>query len=335
MKMRILISTLFTSLSICAVANSTTQTADSLGLPGDNLNLYGVLDLFKKSESPEAFEKSLNSSETKLNNLDLNGDGEIDYIRVIDRTEKNMHALVLQIPINEDESQDVAVIEMEKNDDGTANIQIVGDEELYGKNYIIQPAEEGSKVAATTAAPAQPSQQTTSTNTERASTTPPPPVIVNVVAWPAVRYVYQPVYAPWVSPWRWRYYPPYWKPWRPVMWGVYYPHWHPYRVHYYRGHTYNVVRVHDMYYSHRVVSRTVYRQRAGAQRSAPGSNVQQNRRAPGQHAAPGKQQRRAHDGQRRARQQKAPSSGGGNHSGRRGGGGKSNNAPSGSNRSRK
>ncbi|HET6225075.1 MAG TPA: hypothetical protein VFF27_02275 [Bacteroidia bacterium] len=333
--MRNLFSTLFIGINMYAVANSMTQTPDSLGLPGDNLNLYGVLDLFKKSESPEAFEKALNSSDTKLNNLDLNGDGETDYIRVIDRTEKNMHALVLQIPINEDESQDVAVIEMDKNDDGTANIQIVGDEELYGKNYIIQPAEEEGKAAANTSTPAQAPQQTNAT--DRASTTPPPPpVIVNVVAWPAVRYVYQPVYVPWVSPWRWRYYPPYWKPWRPIMWGVYYPHWHPYRVHYYRGYTYNVVRVHDMYYSHRVVSRTVYRQRAGGQRSAPGANVQPTRRGAGRQAAPAGQSRRAASGQKRARQQNAPSKGSGGHSGRiGGGGGRANNASSGSNRARK
>ena len=37
--------------------SQTTEKMDSLGLPGDNLNLYSVLDLFQKSETFEAFEK--------------------------------------------------------------------------------------------------------------------------------------------------------------------------------------------------------------------------------------------------------------------------------------
>jgi len=331
MKMRNLICTLFIAVNMCGMTSMKAQTGDSLGLPGDNLNLYGVLDLFKKSENPEAFEKALNSSDTKLNNLDLNGDGETDYIRVIDRSEKDMHAFVLQIPVNEDESQDVAVIEIEKENDGTAHLQIVGDEELYGKNYIVEPSEENAKAPAANSTPSQ-AQQATSTNSgssssERVATTPPPPV-VNVWAWPTVRYVYQPVYAPWVSPWRWRYYPPYWKPWRPVVWAVYYPYWHPYHMHYRRGYTYRVVKVHDMYYSHRVVSRTVYQRR-----TAPGGaqGIQQQRRTTNkQQAVPrsNQQQRRAQgqSGSRRqergpVRQPRNPNVKQGGHSGGRGGAG--------------
>ncbi len=39
-----------------------TAVADSnlLGLPGDNLDLYAVMDLFQKSKTIEEFEKSLN-----------------------------------------------------------------------------------------------------------------------------------------------------------------------------------------------------------------------------------------------------------------------------------
>ena len=265
------------AISMGVAANSMAQGVDSLGLPGDNLDLYGVLDLFKKSENPEEFEKKLNSSETKLNNLDLNGDGETDYIRVIDRTENNLHALVLQIPINEDESQDVAVTEIEKKEEGAAHLQIVGDEELYGKNYIVEPADENR--TSTTAAPAtsSPTQQS-NTSPEKVTTTPPPPVIVNVWAWPSVRYVYAPVYVPWASPWRWRYYPPYWRPWRPVYWSAYHPYWHPYHPYYRRYHSYRMVHAHDMYYSHRVVSRTVYKRRAAAPGARPAPNVQQRPR---------------------------------------------------------
>lgn len=246
--------TMFIVINVCTVADLKAQTNDSIGLPGDNLDLYGVLDLFKKSENPEEFEKKLNSSETKLNNLDLNGDGETDYIRVIDHSENNLHALVLQIPINEDESQDVAVIEIEKKDDGTAHLQIVGDEELYGKNYIVEPAETNKNI------PESPSQQSNNSTTEHIASSN-SPVIINVWTWPSVRYVYAPVYMPWVSPWRWRYYPPYWRPWRPIYWSVYHPYWHPYRAYYRRDYHYRIVPAHDMYYSHRVVSKTVYQRR--------------------------------------------------------------------------
>ncbi|HSH68194.1 MAG TPA: hypothetical protein VLB84_20860 [Bacteroidia bacterium] len=184
----------------------------------------------------------------------MNGDGETDYIRVIDHSENNLHALVLQIPINEDESQDVAVIEIEKKDDGTAHLQIVGDEELYGKNYIVEPAETSKNT------PASPSQQSNNSTTEHIASAN-SPVIINVWTWPSVRYVYAPVYMPWVSPWKWRYYPPYWRPWRPVYWSVYHPYWHPYRAYYRRDYHYRIVPAHDMYYSHRVVSKTVYQRR--------------------------------------------------------------------------
>jgi hypothetical protein len=35
------------------------RTAVALGLPGDNLNLYAVLDVFQDSETVEEFERQL------------------------------------------------------------------------------------------------------------------------------------------------------------------------------------------------------------------------------------------------------------------------------------
>ncbi len=42
------------------------DTTALLGLPGDNLDLYAVLDLFQKSKTIEAFEKSLNDEKNKI-----------------------------------------------------------------------------------------------------------------------------------------------------------------------------------------------------------------------------------------------------------------------------
>ena len=47
----------------------------------DNFDLQRVGDLLQRSNSPEEFETYLNSNDG-INNLDLNGDGYVDYIGV-------------------------------------------------------------------------------------------------------------------------------------------------------------------------------------------------------------------------------------------------------------
>ena len=111
-------------------------------VPGDHFSLEGALELFKKSRSPQEFEQMLNSPDSKVNNLDLNGDGDIDYIRVIDRNDRNVHAFILQAVISPKEFQDIAVIELEILANGKAILQIVGDADIYGIETIIEPTEE-------------------------------------------------------------------------------------------------------------------------------------------------------------------------------------------------
>ncbi len=208
---------------------------DSTGLPGDNFSLEGALELFKKSESPEAFEKMLNAEENKVNNLDLNGDGEIDYIKVIDKQEDDVHAFVLQAAVSETENQDVAVIEVEKAGNENATLQIVGDEDIYGEQTIVEPLEEAKSNAGTQAKN----------------------VTVNVYRWPAVRYVYGPSYSVWVSPWGWRARPAWWHPWRPIRYHAFYPYHHPYRHRYAIVHTHRTVHAHRIYTPVRTTSVTV------------------------------------------------------------------------------
>src|ERR1044071_10446998 len=112
---------------------------DSTGLPGDNFSLQGALQMFQKASSIEEFEKLINTEDNHVNNLDLNGDGDIDYVKVIDKSEKDVHAFVLQVPVSENENQDIAVIELEKTGDTTAVLQIVGDEDIYGEEVIVEP----------------------------------------------------------------------------------------------------------------------------------------------------------------------------------------------------
>lgn len=228
------------------------QEADSTGLPGDNFDLQGVLDLFKNSESIEAFEKSLNTESNEVNNLDVDEDGNVDYVKVIDHVDSGAHSITLQVDVNENESQDIAVIEIEKTGDESADLQIVGDEEFYGTDYIVEPEEEVSNGT---------------TEGKFGQGFAPPVVIVNVWTWRPVRFIYAPAYVVWVSPWRYRAYPGYWHPWHPVAWRVH----HARVVRYHHAcrvvHVHRVMRAHRAARRHRVAS-NVYHQRNATHRNA-------------------------------------------------------------------
>lgn len=238
-------------IGLLACSSAFAQTDDgATGLPGDNFSLEGALDLFKKSESPESFERMLNEEENKVNNLDLNGDGQTDYIRVIDRQEGDVHAFVLQDVVAENEDQDIAVIEVEKNGNDDATVQIVGDEDLYGQQRIVEPREAVKSYGGT---------QTSN-------------VVVNVWTWPAVRYVYTPSYRMWVSPWGWRARPVWWRPWQPVRYHVYHAYYAPYRPHYVVVHHHRTIHAHHVYTPVRrtsVIVRTRYQEPVQRYRSAP------------------------------------------------------------------
>jgi len=93
---------LFTIIGHVSVAQNNNE--EKLNLPGDNLNLYAVMNLFQESETLEGFEKNLNAEDSKINNLDLNNDDNIDYIKVLDYVDGEAHTIVLQVAVNEKEN---------------------------------------------------------------------------------------------------------------------------------------------------------------------------------------------------------------------------------------
>ncbi|MDQ3109169.1 MAG: hypothetical protein M3R17_04675 [Bacteroidota bacterium] len=258
-KLLLLSALLFAGFSAKAIEEN-----DSLGLPGDNLDLFGVLELFKQSSSLEDFEKKINDPANEVNDLDLNNDENVDYIRVIDQREGDAHAIILQVPVSATESQDVAAIEIEKTGADAADLQIVGDEELYGADYIVEVKEE-------TKSGAEARWQGFS-----------PVAVVNVWLWPSVRFIYAPAYVVWVSPYRWAYYPVYWKPWRPVGWRIHRARVVRYHMHYGYAHHHRMARAHVCYHNHRVASHSVHQryeghhQRHAARQGKPNGNVQKN-----------------------------------------------------------
>ena len=218
-----------------------------LGLPGDNLNLYAVMNLFQESETLEQFERDLNSKDSRINNLDLNRDGLVDYITVTDYPDGQVHNIVLRVALDDRENQDVAVFTVERYDNGSVAIQLIGDEDLYGRNYIIEPIYDDQY--GETPNPGYTGRTQGSQRIEVVRTT-----YVEVAAWPLIRFIFTPGYITWRSAWYWGYWPAYWHAWRPYYWDYYYgfhSHWYPhYYSHFRLWHHPRVIHYHNHYYSH-------------------------------------------------------------------------------------
>ena len=166
--------------------------------------------------------------------------------------EKDVHAFILQVAVSEKETQDIAVIELEKTGNETAMIQIVGDEDIYGEQTIVEP-DGGGYESAFLDFKINSNQSGPNPSFEKNISG----IVINVWLWPSVRFVYAPGYRLWVSPWRWHHYPGWWKPWKPYKWHV----WHPYRVHHHRSfvvvHTHRAINAHRVYTPYRSFSPVV------------------------------------------------------------------------------
>lgn len=138
----------------------------------EGLDLKVVAKLFAEAENLEQFEMMLNNPDSAFCNLDLNGDGQVDYLRVVETGEGSKRLIVLQAILAKDIYQDVASIYVEKDEANNVSVQIVGDEYVYGTNYIIEPVYIYR------------------------------PVIYD--------WFWSPVWVAWHSPWYWGYYPAWW-----------------------------------------------------------------------------------------------------------------------------
>jgi hypothetical protein len=209
----VLMMSLLCSSGFSQTANQTEKDSTLLGLPGDNLDLYAVLDLFQKSKTIEDFEKSLNSEKTGINNLDLNLDGKVDFIKVVTKKNGDDFTFILQDAVTEKETQDVAVILVSKDKDKKVTMQIVGDKDLYGKNYIVEP--KTSTTPAATPNPAYTGSDPLKAPVPASTTT----IVIEQA--PIVQYVYSPVYVPYVPPYHYGYYPPYFAAFTVMAVGIY------------------------------------------------------------------------------------------------------------------
>ena len=177
-----LIAAFFLSFNIQAQStNASVEEPDTAAfLPatqqGQNLDLAAVLDVFQNSKGLEDFEKELNKQDG-INNLDLNGDSIIDYIRVMEKEEGEYRVIVMQSIIGENEFQDVAYINIKRSSEKEIDVQVEGSSVVYGDNYYVAPRRT---------------------------------VHVHVHTWPVWSYMYVPHYRYYHSPYYWGYYPRYW-----------------------------------------------------------------------------------------------------------------------------
>jgi len=161
----------------------------------EGLDLNVVSELFKDSKNLEEFEKALNDPETGVNNLDLDENGEVDFIRVVEETADDTRLIILQVPLGDEEFQDIATIEVEKGGDEEYNLQVHGNEDIYGVDYYVAPT------------------------------------VVHIHTWPIIVWLYGPVYHPYRSVYYWGHYPHWWRPYHPVTVNVYHTRTVRYRAH--------------------------------------------------------------------------------------------------------
>ncbi len=190
----------------------------------NNLDLKAVASTFGESKNLEDFEKRLNDYDNQLSNLDLNGDGEVDYLRVIETTKNKVHLIVIQAVLGQDIFQDVATILVEKDEVTKKTIvQVVGDSYIYGPNYVVEPVY----------------------------------IYVPVI----FDYFWGPMYARWYSPYYWGYYPTYYRPRPFVHVDVYISHIHHYHAHHHGSYRYPSRPHHHHHDMYNEVSRRDYASR--------------------------------------------------------------------------
>jgi hypothetical protein len=142
----------------------------------ENFELEAAVNLFAESENVEEFEKKLNDPEIAISNLDLNYDGNVDYLRVLEIAEQENRILLIQAIIGKDQFQDVATIEIFRDKKGKTRVQVVGDPAIYGSDFIIEP--------------------------------------VFVYRPEIYSWFWSSYYRPWYSPYYYEYYPNYYRPYR-------------------------------------------------------------------------------------------------------------------------
>ncbi len=158
---------------------TTTSTPAAAGL-----DLQAVTEIVKQSKNAAEIEQKLNAPGS-VNNLDLYGTGNVDYIHVTEYGKGNMRGFSLTVMDSTGADQEIATIEIERGYN-SANVIVYGEPAFYGPGVYYT----GAWVPA------------------------------DVVLW---AYLWHP-HRFWLSPYHYGYYPSYYHPYHPVLFAAYSNH---------------------------------------------------------------------------------------------------------------
>lgn len=106
-----------------------TQTTSA----AEGLDLQAVGGLVRTAKNGEELEKAINTPE--INNMDLNLDGNVDYIQVEEYGEGDNRGFSLYTEFEEGEEQEIATIDIAKTGSEEVAVEVHGNEQIYGRNY--------------------------------------------------------------------------------------------------------------------------------------------------------------------------------------------------------
>ena len=103
----------------------------STSLPGFNVNNFA--NLVRKTTNPSQIENEINQDGNDVNNLDLNKDGKVDFLKV----SESENRIQVTDDVDENNSVNVATLTVNKNqaDPNTADMQIQGNPSYCGQDY--------------------------------------------------------------------------------------------------------------------------------------------------------------------------------------------------------
>ncbi len=149
----------------------------------DGLNLQGFGDFLKSHPTPQALEEAINRPGS-INNLDLDQDGNTDYIRVTEAGQGTARLFSLTAVLSGGQEQEVATINFEQLSPQVVNVQIQGNPQIYGPNVFYHSQYSVGDLL-------------------------------------LFSYLYSPLWRPYVSPWHYGYYPGFYSVYRPVPFTTY------------------------------------------------------------------------------------------------------------------
>ena len=123
---------------LCMAVLMMASSCDRPLTAADGLNLHAVAALVKQVQNGEHFEQLLNTSD--VNNLDLDGDGSVDYINVTEYGDGDFRGFSLSTTLNDGSVQQVAEIQFQRTVNGIG-LQVHGNPQIYGQNYYVRSAQ--------------------------------------------------------------------------------------------------------------------------------------------------------------------------------------------------